>query len=192
VKRYSRAELVAFLRRLDVLLTEQEVLEVVGGAAAVLKYGARAPTKDIDTWNRVPKAVQDAADALEAAGQGVPIGPAGVAEIPNDAELRFKTVSIGLKKLVVRVPDRYDLALSKTIRGYDNDLQVIQEMHEKRPLSLRRLVSLFETEMDGMVTKDKRALRLNVAVLVATLFGDQEGEKAAVRWGVTVPRLKKR
>lgn len=36
----------------------------------------------------------------------------GVAEIPNDAELRFKTVSIGLKKLVVRVPDRYDLALS--------------------------------------------------------------------------------
>jgi hypothetical protein len=47
VKRYSRAELVAFLRRLDVLLTEQAVLEVVGGAAAVLKYGARAPTKEV-------------------------------------------------------------------------------------------------------------------------------------------------
>ena len=64
-------------------------------------------------------------------------------------------------KLVVRVPDRYDLALSKTIRGYDNDLQVIREMHERKPFSLNRLVSLFETEMDGMVTKDKRALRLN-------------------------------
>ena len=42
-----------------------------------------------------------------------------------------------------------------------------------------------------MVTKDKRALRLNVAVLVATLFGDVEGENVAVRWGVSVPRLKK-
>jgi hypothetical protein len=191
VKRYSRAELVAFLRRLAVLLAKREVLEVVGGAAAVLKYGARAPTKDIDTWNRVPKAVQDAADAVAAMGQGVPLAPAGVAEIPNDAELRFKTVSIGLKKLVVRVPDRYDLALSKTVRGYDNDLQVIKEMHEKKPFSLDRLVSLFETEMDGMVTKDKRAMRLNVAVLVATLFGDDEGEKVAMRWGVAVPRLKK-
>jgi Nucleotidyltransferase of unknown function (DUF6036) len=192
VKRYSRAELVAFLRRLDALLTEPEVLEIVGGAAAVLKYGARAPTKDIDTWNRVPKAVQDAADAIAATGQGVPLAPAGVAEIPNDAELRFKTVSIGLKKLVVRVPDRYDLALSKTIRGYDNDLQVIREMHERKPFALDRLVTIFETEMDGMVTTDKRSLRLNVAVLVATLFGDQEGEKVALRWGVAVPRLKKR
>ncbi len=123
MKRYSRAELVAFLRRVDALLTSREVLEVVGGAAAVLKYGASAPTRDIDTWNRVPKAVQDAVDAIGAMGQGVPLAHAGVAEIPNDAELRFKTVSIGLKRLVVRVPDRYDLALSKTIRGYDNDLQ---------------------------------------------------------------------
>lgn len=42
-----------------------------------------------------------------------------------------------------------------------------------------------------MVTKDKRALRLNVAVLVATLYGDAEGEKAALRWGVAAPTLKK-
>ena len=140
----------------------------------------------------MPKAVQDAADAVGAMGQGVPLAPAGVAEIPNDAELRFKTVSIGLKKLVVRVPDRYDLALSKTIRGYDNDLQVIKEMHEKKPFSLKRLVALFETEVDGMVTKDKRALRLNVAVLVATLLlGDAEGERVALRWGVAVPRIKR-
>jgi hypothetical protein len=93
---------------------------------------------------------------------------------------------------VVRVPDRFDLALSKSIRGYDNDLRVIKEMHDRRPFSLGRLVTLFETELDGMVTKDKRALRLNVAVLVATLFGDAEGEKVAIRWGVAVPRLKKR
>jgi hypothetical protein len=52
--------------------------------------------------------------------------------------------------------------------------------------------ALFETEMDGAVTKDKRARRLNVAVLVATLFGDRKGERVALRWGVAVPRIKKR
>jgi hypothetical protein len=135
------------------------VLEVIGGAAAMLQYGASAPTKDINTTT-----------------------PSYVS----------RTVSIGLKKLVVHVPDRYDLALSKTIRGYDNDLQVIKEMHEKKPFSLKRPVALFETEMDGAVTKDRLAPRLNVAVLVATLFGDEEGEKVALRWGVAVPRIKKR
>jgi hypothetical protein len=39
--------------------------------------------------------------------------------------------------------------------------------------------------------KRKRALRLNVAILVATLFGDEEG-KVALRWGVAAPRIKKR
>ena len=190
MERYSRAELVAFLRHLDSLLTERAVLDVIGGAAAVLKYGARAPTRH----RHVEPRTQSRSGRRRrrcAMGHGVPLAPAGVAEIPNDAELRFKTVSIGLKKLVVRVPDRYDLALSKAIRGYDNDLQVIKEMHQKKPFSLDRLVSLFETELDGMVTKDKRSLRLNVAVLVATLYGDAAGEKAALRWGVATPTLKK-
>ena len=42
------------------------------------------------------------------------------------------------------------------------------------------------------MTKDKRAPRLNVAVLVATLFGDEEGERVALRWGVAVPKIKNR
>jgi hypothetical protein len=29
-------------------------------------------------------------------------------------------------------------------------------------------------------------------VLIANLFGDEEGEKVAVRWGVAVPKIKKR
>jgi hypothetical protein len=77
VKRYSRAELVAFLRRVDARLTTPEVREVIGGAAAVVKYGASTPTKDTETWNRVPKAVQDAADAVGAMGQGVPLVVSG-------------------------------------------------------------------------------------------------------------------
>jgi hypothetical protein len=52
-------------------------------------------------------------------------------------------------------------------------------------------VKRFETELDGIANTDKQKLRLNVAVLVARLFGNGAAEKLADRWGVTRPRLKK-
>lgn len=197
MKRYSRAELVAFLRSVDALLTGPERLEVVGGAAAILRYGVDIPTKDIDTWNNVSKPLRKAVEIVEQMGKGVPLGPAGVAEIPNDAEDRFVTVSIGLKKLVVRVPNRYDLALSKTVRGYDNDLQVIEAMHKVRPFKLDTLIKRFETEMEGttldgklmsMVSKDPRSMRFNVALLVERLFGRAEGVKLSAKWNLDKSR----
>ena len=44
-----------------------------------------------------------------------------MADLPYEAEDRFRTVALGLAKLEVMVPDRYDLALSKTVRGYAHD-----------------------------------------------------------------------
>jgi hypothetical protein len=193
VKRYTRAELVAFLRRVDALLTTPERLDVVGGAAAILRYGVDIPTKDIDTWNNVSKTLMRAVEIVDEMGKGVPLGPAGIAEIPNEAEDRFVIVPIGLKHLIVRVPNRYDLALSKTIRGYENDLQVIKAMHEVRPFKLDTLIKRFETEMEGttldgklmsMVTKDPRSMRFNVVLLVERLFGYAEGSKLSTKWGL--------
>jgi hypothetical protein len=89
----------------------------------------------------------------------------------------------------VEVPDRYDLALSKTIRGYKNDLETIGEMYARRPFAMKKLVERFESELDGMAAIDKQKLRLNVALLVATLFGKKAGTKVAERWGVVPPNL---
>ena len=80
---------------------------------------------------------------------------------------------------------------SKTVRGYAHDFDAIEEMHKSRRFSLKKLVARFETELDGIANTDKRKLRLNVAVLIARLFGKEAGEDVADRWDVTRPRLKK-
>jgi hypothetical protein len=84
VRKYSKAELLAFLRKLDQRLEEHATFTVIGGAAAILAYGAKKPTGDIDTWGSVPGSVEKA--ALEILNQGdefVPIGSAGVADSPT-------------------------------------------------------------------------------------------------------------
>ena len=192
MRKYSRAELHAFLRRLDERLEEPATFTVIGGAAAVLAYGATKPTGDIDTWGAVPGSVENAAVAISNQGDGfVPIGSAGVADLPYEAEDRFRPAPLGLEKLEVLVPERYDLALSKTVRGYAHDFDAIEEMHQHRRFSLKKLVERFETELDGIANTDRQKLRLNVAVLIARLFGNKEAEEVADRWGVTRPRLKK-
>jgi hypothetical protein len=49
VKTFGREELLAFLQEIDELLAEPVAIEIIGGAAALLAYGARRPTKDIDS-----------------------------------------------------------------------------------------------------------------------------------------------
>jgi hypothetical protein len=191
VRKYSKAELLAFLRKIDRRLEGPASFAVIGGAAAVLAYGAQKPTGDIDTWGAVPDSVEKAAQEILEQGDGfVPIGSAGVADLPFDADDRFRPAPLRLEKLSVLVPDRYDLALSKTVRGYAHDFDAIEEMHKSRRFSLKKLVKRFETELDGIANTDKRKLRLNVAVLIARLFGKKAGGEAADRWDVTRPRLK--
>jgi hypothetical protein len=82
-RRYTRDELLKFLRGLDEGLEAPTELLVIGGAAAALRYGATRATKDIDTWSIIPPAVLKAADVARAAtGLDVPIERAAVADAP--------------------------------------------------------------------------------------------------------------
>ncbi len=79
MRRYSRAELVAFLRGIDVLLDQPADLRIIGGAAAALRYGADQVTKDIDTWSDIPPAVLWAAERVRVAtGLAIPMERASV------------------------------------------------------------------------------------------------------------------
>jgi len=60
-RKYTREELAKFVRSMDRVIDEPTEILVIGGAAAALKYGATASTKDIDTWHAVPRAVAKAA-----------------------------------------------------------------------------------------------------------------------------------
>jgi len=178
-RKYTRPELVRFVRAMDLLIDEPTDLLVIGGAAATLKYGAQGTTKDIDTWHNVPAAVLKAAEEARAAtGLPVPIERAAVAEGPYHYEDRIRPVSMKLKKLRIFVPERHDLALMKVVRGDRHDEDVIGEIHARHPLKMETLVEPFETEM-GHVTKDGKILRVQFRVLIQRLFGPKAGKTVA-------------
>ena len=94
-----------------------------------------------------------------------------MAELPYNYEDRVRKVrGLDLERLTVLVPDKYDLALSKALRGYPHDIDAIEGMHRKHRLSQKTLVDRFETELAKIATADERIIRLNVAMVVARLF----------------------
>ena len=93
---------------------------------------------------------------------------------------------MSLAKASLAFPDKYDLALSKAVRGYQHDADAIAGMHRRHRLSRKTLVERFETEMSQAIG-DPARIRLNVVMVVARLFGIEEGRRLALRWGVPLP-----
>jgi hypothetical protein len=193
VTRFDRAQLVAFLRAVDRSLARKVKVVVVGGAAAAVAYHADVKTADVDVFSLL----EGPADALWAAaevarretGLGVSVGAAPVADLPYDYESRLKAVrGLKLKKLAILVPDKYDLALSKTMRGYPHDIDAVESISEHHHLARKTLVDRFEQELMNEAVADRRKIALNVAMLVARLYGFDEGRKLAERWQVPIPR----
>ena len=108
-----------------------------------------------------------------ATGLGIPVGPAGVADAPNEFEDRLVILDVpGLRKLRVMVPERHDLVLMKTLRGYENDLEAAVEIHARHGLDFETLMGRYIGEMDH-VTGDRRVHDLNLLALVERLFDDR-------------------
>jgi hypothetical protein len=179
--RHQPADLRRFLRALDDAADEPARLIVIGGAAAVLR-GGTVPTSDIDTFNQVPESVERAAEVARARTKLlIPLAFAAIADAPSNFEDRLERLPVlRLKNLEILVPERHDLALMKTIRGYEHDLQAIEELHQRRRMNLETLVRRFETEMTHVIA-DPRNLRLNVTLLVERLFGRETARQVRER-----------
>lgn len=176
MRTFSGTELSRFLAAVDEVLEERVEVVVIGGAAAAIQYGVAVATTDIDTWSVVPPQLEAAVErAREACGLAVPFGKSGVADGPYELEDRLQRALPGLRRLVVLVPERHDLALMKIIRGYEHDLEAIERMQP--PLDLDVLLPRFEEEMTSTVT-DLRTLKANFLVLVERLFPERVAEAA--------------
>jgi hypothetical protein len=190
--RFDRAQLVAFIRALDRHLRKKVRIVVIGGAAASVGYDSDVRTADIDIFTVLegpPDSLLAAAElAREETGLGVGVGAATVADLPFNYEARLRPVrGLDLKNLTILIPEKYDLALSKAMRGYEHDITAVKSMHERHRLSQTTLVRRFETELMKEAVADTQRIALYVVLVVERLYGFKPAQKLAERWGVPVP-----
>jgi hypothetical protein len=162
--RHPPQELERFVEAIDAALSEPASILVIGGAAAALAYGATRPTDDIDTFHPLTPVVQRAVEAAQCStGLTIPVSFAAVADAPYDFEDRLIPIrALRLKRLTVVVPERHDLVLMKTLRGYQHDVEVIEQIHRRQPL--------------GHAVADPRRTNLNFVEVVEHLFGRERAE----------------
>lgn len=182
--RFEAAQLTRFLQAVDRNLQGPTELVVIGGTAALLAYGARRTTMDIDTAHPCQPELYEAVKAARReTGLEIPIEYPGVEDPPFAYEARLQPVPIpGLERLTIRVPEKHDLVLMKTVRGQESDLQVAEEIHRNDPLDLDVLIERWRLEMPQAIG-DRRRLDGNFLVLVERLFGEEGAEAARKRLG---------
>jgi hypothetical protein len=109
-------------------------------------------------------------------GLDIPVSFAAVAEAPYDFEDRLIAIrGLPLKRLTVVVPERHDLVLMKTLRGYQHDVEVIGQIHGHQPLVFEVLRSRWKSEMTHVVG-DPRRINLNFVEVLDHLFGRERAE----------------
>lgn len=192
--KFDRTQLLAFIRAIDRNLPEETSVVLVGGSAAIIGYGSPVRTSDVDVFVGLTSEFLEAGrEAQKETGLAIGIEQSALTDIPYNYEDRVRTVKIPrLAKLTIIVPDKYDLVLSKTIRGYPHDLDAIEGIHKKHPLVLKTLIERFETELVNIANANPRVLRQNVAAVVAALFGETAARKVAESWGIPVPTKAKK
>jgi len=193
MRRLERDQIVRFLRALDAALESDVTIFVVGGLAAILQYDASVKTADMDVFAIVSGSEADLHRAAHVAsavtGITLPIGHASITELPWNYEDRLRRVrGMKLKKLTMIVPDKYDLALSKTVRGYEHDLEAIASMHAHHRLSEKTLAQRFEDEIWKIAMGDPRNFAINMVHVMRLLYGEKRAEVYRERWSLDKPR----
>jgi hypothetical protein len=169
MRTFLKDELERFLAAVDRALVGPVDVVVIGGTAAALRYGVTRATHDIDTWTAVQKDLALAVEKARATTRlHIPVARSAVADAPADFESRLERVLPHLERLRVLVPEKHDLVLMKAMRGYEHDLQAIEEIHAHSPLELATLVRRFQDEMTPI--GDPARIRGNVLALVERLF----------------------
>ena len=143
-KTFGRAQILAFLTEIDGMLHEPVVMEVVGGAAALLAHGARSETKDINSLAPFDERIVRLAPRTTL---NIPLEQAPVPYAPVTYEERRYKPDLRLRNLVLWVPERHDILMMKALRAARHDLQVIQEMHKAEPFDLETIVERYNFSM---------------------------------------------
>lgn len=151
-------------------------MTVIGGSAAAL-YGVSSGTVDIDTLEPTPPPLQRAiVQARIETGLNIPVVPAAVADVPWNYQDRLQAEPGNWSQLTVYKLEPHDLALSKAVRGAENDFAAIEALHQIVPLDRGILVSRHLDEMDHAIGDPARH-DMQFVVMIERLYGDAEAER---------------
>lgn len=180
--RYGHEDLRAFLREVDMELSSEQRVLIIGGASMALAYQGKRATSDVDTFgNLSPDLSRAIAQANSKRSVPIPFSSANTADVPYEYESRVvRVMEDELKHLAVFVLERHDLALSKIIRWHEGDEAHVRELHGSEPLEENLLIGRFLEEMTH-VMGDAGVLRQNLLSLIETLFGELAAERAKQR-----------
>jgi hypothetical protein len=172
--RFDASALADFLRRVDRELTEPTVVMMIGGSAVAL-IDASHTTTDVDLLSPGSTLFDAAVARIQQRGESVlPVQTVGIADVPDGTETRATPATLGTTRLTVLIPEQHDLAMMKLGRGYEHDLQALEDIHRKQPFSIDVLVERFKaTEVIG----PRRWFALAFLDLVARLFGEEEANR---------------
>lgn len=190
MNRYDKSQLIAFIRSLDRHLSDKVKIIVIGGAAASIAYDSNSMTADIDIFNILEGDQNSLLDAAEKArhetGLSISLGSGSVADLPYNYEDRLKHIrGVRLDNLKIEFPDKYDLVLSKTLRGYPHDIDAIEGVNRHHHLSLTTLVNRFESELVNMAISDTRIISLNMVLVIERLYGRKKAVIFAEKWNLS-------
>lgn len=175
---FGRDEILAFLREIDSRLNRPAGMEIIGGAAALLAYGARTPTKDINVRG-VDASILDAAAMVS---RQIPISNVDVLVTTGYEDARER-LTAPFRHLIVWVPCRYHLLLMKAIRASRRDLDVIVEMHRAKPFDVEVIVERWNDQVprtfEGMDAVE------HLCLIIEKLFGPNRVRRLA---GLTLRR----
>jgi serine/threonine protein kinase len=166
VRTFGRDQILAFLREIDSMLDEPIPMEIIGGAAALLAYGAQTPTKDINTLSSIDERILRAGRLTT---HKIPINPVVLTDVPRGYEDGRDRLDLSFRHLVIWVPDRYRLLLMKAVRAERSDVAVIEEMHTAKQFDMELVVDLFNDQTS--ISLGNLDTLNNVYFIIERLFG---------------------
>lgn len=171
---FNREDLLEFLSVLDREVDRPTELRVIGGASLTLAYNFSNTTIDLDLLNKITNDLNEAIHRTrDITNLDVRVSTTRVfAEILN-MESRFISLREGmLKKLIVLVPEKHDLALMKSARSESRDIVDIKGLHQADPLNPHTLLQRFKLEVLPLNSGDDDLLKSKFLDMIETLFGE--------------------
>lgn len=172
-------KIVSFLVALDEKLTSSATLYVIGGSAVTLAYYPDNRTSDIDVIGAEEEVTRlGGSESGLARKFGVHISEVSDISfaVPDGWRNRCQQVELGLKKLIIKAADPYDIILGKLARFEPKDIDDLIALKRSGYVDAEKLIICLNNNLKEV--KRTQEYRQNVLLLFNVILKRQIAFKA--------------